>query len=188
MAKRKYIKAITGRVVAAYPHVHEKDTEGDYPSNKYTITTYLEPDSAEAKQLQELATEAGNAEWPDGLPKGATWPLKMIEADPDKPDKQNVGMLRVVFKSDEEPTLSGADGKPLPEGVKIKGGDVVRIAGAFGAYVHGANKGVTAYLNAVRLIEKRQIDDFGGAEDDYDDEESDGNAEAPAAGKQNYNF
>ena len=65
--------------------------------------------------------------------------------------------------------MQDSGGNRLPDDVKIFGGDLIRVAGSAKAYNVGPQKGVTLYLNNVRLVEKRATgsDDFGGPEDGF---------------------
>ena len=167
MAKRTYINIRTTPVPASFCHLHEPDTGREYSDDKYKVTLFLDPDSLMAKALAESVAKAAAAEWPDGVPAGAHLPGVIVEPDPEKPDKANIGKAKFVFKSKDAPSLSIPGGQPLPPGTKIMGGDVVRVAGAAAAFKHGATNGVTLYLNGVRLIEKRVRNDF---EDDSEDD------------------
>ena len=73
------------------------------------------------------------------------------------------------FKSKSKPPMQDSGGNRLPDDVKIFGGDLIRVAGSAKAYNVGPQKGVTLYLNNVRLVEKRATgsDDFGGPEDGF---------------------
>lgn len=185
-AKRPYFKVVTPPVTAAFVHVHERDTEGEYASDRYSITTHLPPESDTAKAIIDALNKARDAEWPEGAPAHATAGYKVID-DPESPFH---GLVRFQFKTNDDDfpshlTLPG--GKPIPlrddgkPAVRIGGGDTVRIAGAAAAFVAGKNVGTTLYLNAVRLVEKRVVDDFG--DEPTDDEET-----GEPTGKQNFNF
>jgi hypothetical protein len=70
--------------------------------------------------------------------------------------------------------------QPLPEGVTINSGDLVKASLIAFPYTNGKNKGVTFQLRGVQLLEKRSGFD---ATDDFDDEENYSTPETAGGGK-----
>lgn len=155
-----YVKFVTSSFSAAYPSLSEPDTKSQYPSNCYEVTALLEQNDTETlKSLQQAIDAAAEAEWQDVKPNDFRSPLRNLED----------GGIKVKFKSKSKPPMQDSSGKRLPDDVIIYGGDLIRVAGSAKAYNVGPQKGVTLYLNNVRLIEKRATgaDDFGGPEDGF---------------------
>lgn len=129
---------VTPKGYAKYPHITEKDTGHQYSSGKYDTRIVLSKADAEPlmKQLNAIAKEE--------LPK-----LK----DPKLPYKiDDEGNVEFKAKSEYQPALIDARGKKLekvPAGLRIRGGSVIRIAGAVNVY----DKGVSLWLNQVQIIE-----------------------------------
>ena len=178
MAKRLYVKITTPPRTASWCHLNKPDTGGQYSDNKYKATMFLDQDDVYVTDvLAPAVQEAAKAEWPEGLPSNFHNPLDPLE---DQENEEDNGKIKITFKSKDQPLLTDAAGTPLPPDVIIRSGDVIRVAGACAAYVSGKNKGVTFYLNAVRLIDKRSTgpDPFGDADEGYiaDPDASTGNA------------
>lgn len=173
MAKKIEFKTAKG--IAKYPHITERDTGHQYSSGKYDTQLILTKEAAAPliEQLTKLAKEE--------LPK-----LK----DPKLPYKiDEDGNVIVKAKSEYQPVLIDARGKKMekvPAGLRIRGGSVLRIAGAVNVY----DKGISLWLNQVQILEL--VEDsvaFGADEegsfsaDDFDGDDNsfaDDNAEAPA--------
>lgn len=155
-----YVKFVTAAFSAAYPSLDKPDTTSAYPSNAYEVTALLQQDDTDTlKALQEAINQAAKAEWPNANPDDYKSPLRNLED----------GGIKVKFKSKSKPPMQDSGGNRLPDDVKIYGGDLIRVAGSAKAYNVGPQKGVTLYLNNVRLVEKRATgsDDFGGPEDGF---------------------
>lgn len=136
MAKKIEFKTAKG--IAKYPHITERDTGHQYSSGKYDTQIILTKKDAEPliKQLTDLA----KAE----LPK-----LK----DPKLPYKvDDEGNVIVKAKSEYQPAIIDARGKKMekvPSSLRIRGGSVIRIAGAVNVY----DKGISLWLNQVQILE-----------------------------------
>lgn len=155
-----YVKFVTAAFSAAYPSLDKPDTTSAYPSNAYEVTALLQQNDTDTlKALQEAINQAAKAEWPNANPDDYKSPLRNLED----------GGIKVKFKSKSKPPMQDSGGNRLPDDVKIFGGDLIRVAGSAKAYNVGPTKGVTLYLNNVRLVEKRATgsDDFGGPEDGF---------------------
>ena len=155
-----YVKFVTAAFSAAYPSLDKPDTTSAYPSNAYEVTALLQQDDTDTlKSLQEAINQAAKSEWPNAKADDYKSPLRNLED----------GGIKVKFKSKSKPPMQDSGGNRLPDDVKIFGGDLIRVAGSAKAYTVGPQKGVTLYLNNVRLVEKRATgsDDFGGPEDGF---------------------
>lgn len=136
MAKKIEFKTAKG--IAKYPHITERDTGHQYSSGKYDTQIILTKEAAAplVDQLKAVVKEE--------LPK-----LK----DPKLPYKvDDEGNYIFKAKSEYQPTIVDARGKKLekvPASLRIRGGSVIRIAGAMNVY----DKGVSLWLNQVQIIE-----------------------------------
>lgn len=159
-----YVRFATQPFDASYPSIDKPDTESKFPSGKYEVSGYLDEadDAATLQGLREAVAKAADAEWPGVNIDGIKSPLKV----------QEDGSVRVTFKSKSKPSTQDASGSALSSDVIIGRGDLIRVAGNAKAYSTAGNKGVTLYLNTVRLIDKRSTDDglddpFGGPDEGY---------------------
>ena len=186
MAKRTYVNLATTPVVASFCHLDKADVGRQYSDGKFKITLFLDPaDPLIAEVFKPACEKAASSEWPEGPPPGFHNPLAPVERST---REEEIGKVKVTFKTSEAPRLTDAAGNALPADVIIRSGDLVRVAGAAAAYVAGSNCGVTFYLNAVRLIDKRAagIDPFGDGEEGYVAPASAGPTEALPEGEFNF--
>jgi hypothetical protein len=96
------------------------------------------------------------------------------------------GNVIVKAKSEYQPVLIDARGRKMekvPEGMRIRGGSVLRIAGAVNVY----DKGISLWLNQVQILELVEdnvafgadedgtfsADDFAGAESSFEESDND---------------
>lgn len=175
MASKKKITFVSPKGTAKYPHITEKDTGHQYSSGKYDTQIVLSKEAA-APLIEQIK----------GIVKDE-FPAKFVAKVPYKEDDDG----NVVFKakSEYQPALIDARGKKLekvPSGLRIRGGSVIRIAGAYNVY----DKGISMWLNQVQILEL--VEDnvaFGADEGSFsadafgDDEESNSafeGADAPA--------
>ena len=115
-------------------------------------------------------------------PKGFHSPLKdgdevmkPVKDDTGEPTGQEEprypGQMYFTATSKTAPGWVGKGGDDLPENIQPYMGDICRVAGAFKAYDTGSNKGVTGYVNFVKLVEKSKS---YGAKDAFGDDDDDG--------------
>ena len=177
MASKKKITFVSPKGTARYPHITEKDTGHQYSSGKYDTQLVLSKEAAAPliQQIKDIAKEE--------------FPAKFQAKVPYKEDDEG----NVVFKakSEYQPAIIDSRGKKiekLPAGLRIRGGSVIRIAGAYNVY----DKGISMWLNQVQILEL--VEDnlaFGADEsgsfsaDAFEDDEDNSNsafegADAPA--------
>jgi hypothetical protein len=88
-------------------------------------------------------------------------------AEDDEKKERFRGFWVITFKTKNKPELRGPKGKNDVLAVAPRSGDFGKVAYAIGQMSEGTFKGVTMYLNAVQLLERRSTS--GGA-DGFDDE------------------
>jgi hypothetical protein len=194
MAKRTYIKLMTQTVTASFSYLREPDSGREFSDDKYKTTVLIsKADEAGLAVVKQACEAAAKAEWPEGVPAGIRSPIRDGAEKADKnPDLAEFYM--VTFKSQKAPALYDAAGKPLDSAVNIFSGDQIRVAGAAGAYIAGGSKGVTLYLNAVQLVEKRAMpsDDsdnpFGAVEGGFVNPEQEFTPVAAEVSDASFNF
>jgi hypothetical protein len=162
MATKK-IEFKTPKGIAKYPHITERDTGHQYSSGKFDTKIILTKEDA-APLVTQLEALAKAEKIKD--------PKMPYKADDD-------GNFVFSAKSEYPPTVLDARGtelKPLPKSLRIRGGSVIRIAGAVNVY----EKGVSLWLNLVQIIELAQTaspfeaDESGSfSANDFADETSD---------------
>ncbi len=156
-----YATGISPEGVAAYAWLDKPDTKFD--ASKYKVTLVLPKGSKEidefVKAIQTAHAEAGN-----GKNEG---PAK--DGDTRKEDAFN-GKWTIEFHTKNPPKQVDALKAELPAGQSARSGDLVRIAFNPSVY-EGFGGGITLYLNAVQIIDKRAagagVDDFGAVEGGY---------------------
>ena len=126
------------------------------------------PPDIDMSELEEVMEAAKEETWPDGAPN-FKYPLikdgnKNVSKKSGKPFTGYDGMLYVTAKSMEEypPRVVDQTKKPITREDGIQGGDVVHVLARCKGYNHPANKGLSLWLNTVRLYEANP-NPYGGA-------------------------
>ena len=70
------------------------------------------------------------------------------------------GGIKIRAKSSKKPTLFDAKGNVIKTDLPVGNGSIIKLSGVMGTYSAGGNIGVTAYLNAVQIID---LVEFGGS-------------------------
>lgn len=179
--KRVYLPFVTGVGTAAYSYFHKPDTGQQYSNNKYKGDLILDGD-IDMSKAEALALQAAKEEFGD-LDFGGSVELKLPWKSGDG-HKNEEFHGKVIFHaaSKDAPKLVDSKKKTLPAKVLVKSGDRVRFVVALSPWtkteevkvrengkqvtVKETVYGVTAYLNVVQLIEKRN---GGGGVDLLDD-------------------
>ncbi len=156
-----YATGISPEGVAAYTWLDKPDTRFD--KNKYTVTLVL-PKGVKENDEFVKAIKAAHAEAGSGKDEG---PAK--DGDKRKEDEFN-GKWTIIFNTKDTPKQVDALKAELPAGQSARSGDLVRIAFNPATY-DGFGGGITLYLNAVQIIDKRApgagVDDFDAVEGGY---------------------
>lgn len=149
--KSLYVNFATTEGTANYAWLNKPDTGNEFSDDKYKVTVAWNNDDPMVAKLKAVVADAGQREFGDTLPSTFNNPLK----DGDAGDKEQFkGKVYATFKSTRRPGQVDSKNFELPEDVIIMGGDKVRVAAAAKAY-NGAQKGVSFYLDMVKLIEKQ---------------------------------
>ena len=148
--KSLYVNFATTVGTAHFAWLNKPDTGSEYSDGKYKVTVAFQKDDPMVATLKATIKDAAQREFGDKIPPGFHNPLK----DGDESGKeQYVGMVYMTMKSVRQPSMVDAKNQPLPENIIIMSGDTIRVAGAAKAY-NGAQKGVSFYLDMVKLISK----------------------------------
>jgi len=148
--KSLYVNFATTVGTAHFAWLNKPDTGSEYSDGKYKVTVAFQKDDPIVGQLKATIKDAAQREFGDKIPPGFHNPLK----DGDESGKeQYLGMIYMTMKSVRQPSMVDAKNNPLPESIVIMSGDTIRVAGAAKAY-NGAQKGVSFYLDMVKLISK----------------------------------
>ena len=137
--------------MAHYTYLDKPDTEGQYADGKYKITVSFDAADPFVEKLQAKIADLAAEQWGDKLPRNVNL---MLKDEQDTPNEAFAGRVFFRAKTAQQPTMVDAKNTTLPASVKIFSGDLVRVGITLAVY-DGAQKGVTAYLDAVKLIEKR---------------------------------
>lgn len=170
MAKKaEYVAYVTPRGTARFPKIIEADTKGEYADNKHKTELVFSPEDMKAFKAQ---AEAAAAKLLPNV-KNPKLPFKSKE---DKKTKEIVESF--IAKSTKKPFI--VDAKKTPINPKnIGGGSILKLVGSFAAYEKGPNKGITAYLDAVQVIDLKEGYDAAAAfdvEDGYTGSDDEGSA------------
>jgi len=163
----------TAKGTAHFAYIDKPDSGREYSDDKYKVTiSFAENDpfvaTLTAKVDALLAEHFG-----DKVPRNIHNPIK-------HGDDTNVdalaGRIFIRAKSGNQPQLLDAKNNPVPANITVFSGDVIRAAITLAVF-DGAQKGVTAYLDMVKIIEKRNTGPSDSGSIFGDDE----GFEAPAA-------
>ena len=147
MTKTKRINFTTPIGTAMYPHITEKDEGHKFSSGKFDTRLIVPKDAGQAlvDQIESY------------MPKIST---------PKKPYKiDDEGNYIFKAKSAYMPLIFDAKGKKiekLPEGMRIRGGSRLRVAGVLNVY----DGGVSLWMNQVQVVELAEEDGQFDAVDD----------------------
>lgn len=152
---------------AAYPSIHKKNEQGNYPSNKYEVTGYLtQAENAESLMVIAQAIKTVAAA------KFGDLPLEQLTSTGMK--EEDDGRIKVKFTSNYKPRLQNAGGGALGDDIIISPGDLIRVSGKAEAWEMKGRKGVSLYFSDVRLVEAvERVDPFGGPEDGFEEQTAD---------------
>jgi len=156
--KSLYVNFASSTGVANYAWLNKPDEGSEYSDGKYKVTVAWLKDDPFVEQLKATIQDAAEREFGDKLPAGFNNPLK--DGDANNKD-QFAGKMYATFKSTRKPGCVDAKNLELPESVVIMSGDEVRVAAAAKGY-NGAQKGVSLYLDIVKLISKNNGGGGGG--------------------------
>ena len=174
MAKTKtLLKFVTQAGTATLAYLDKPDTS-KLGKNKYKCGVLLEKGveandqlAAKLKELHKAAKGvASKAPVKDGD--------KLAEEDGEKYERLR-GFWQIIAKSNEKPTVVGPKGaKGGPIAKAPRSGDLIKLALAAAEYHGEEGSGVTLFLNAVQLLERRAssgADAFGDESESYGDVE-----------------
>lgn len=154
--------AVSPLGIAAFAHVRQPDTDGQYADNKYKITLKLTKGDAAAekfvKDLRAWAEEARKKQM-------EAWGKKKLEAfDPvkdgdekdDAEEKGWAGFWLVTAKSKNKPNVYDSKKKVIPDSVKVFSGDGVKVFIGTAPFEQPVQQkgGISIYLNGVQLLAK----------------------------------
>jgi hypothetical protein len=161
-------RIVTPKGLAHFAYVNKPDTEGQYSDGKYKITVSFPADSDFVKTLEEKVNALLTEQYGDRVPRNAHSPVRFGD---DTTMEAMAGRVFIRAKTAKQPVVVDAQKQALPEGLTVFGGDTVKVAMTLAVYEAGASKGVTAYLDAIQLIEKRNAGGSGadmfGIEDGF---------------------
>ncbi|HEF4733027.1 ssDNA-binding protein [Burkholderia multivorans] len=166
-------KFVTPKGVFQYAWLDKPDNS-EYGKGKYKCAILLEQGVKEndefAKKLNDLHKAARGKSDAKPAKDGSALADAAAEEGNDKKERLR-GFWVITAKSKQKPEQKAADGKTnLKE--TAKSGDFGRMSIAAAEYDTGSNKGVTLYLNGIKLLERRAQSDLG-FEDESDDYEND---------------
>ena len=179
--QKKKITVRTPEGVARYSHVHKADTEGKFADGKFKSGIVFDGD-ADLSGLEAAALACAAIAYP-GLAASKVNILIKEGDDETKADGSPIpellGKRLLTAKSKFPPQIIGPDRQPLPEGVEVRGGDIIRLLLEPVESPKPVKNSVSWRLLAVQLVRKRE-----GSGHDYTnmfDDEGEGFA-APASG------
>lgn len=157
--KSLYVNFATTAGTAHFAWLNKPDTGSEYSDGKFKVTVAFQKDDPVVAQLKATVKDAAQREFGDKIPANFHNPLKDGDASG---KEQYAGMVFMTLKSTRQPTLVDAKNFELPSSIIIMSGDTIRVAGAAKAY-NGAQRGVSLYLDMVKLISKNNAGASGPA-------------------------
>ena len=161
-------RLVTPKGLAHFSYVDKPDTEGQYSDGKYKVTVSFPADSDFVKTLEEKVDALLKEQYGDRIPRNVNSPVRYGD---ETTMESMSGRVFIRAKTSKQPVVVDAQKQTLPEGVTVFSGDTVKVAMTLAVYDAPTMKGVTAYLDAVQLIEKRNSGssaaDMFGVEDGY---------------------
>lgn len=156
--KTPMARLATAKGMAHFAYIDKPDSGREYSDDKYKVTISFDAADPFVKELEEKVDGLLSEHFGAKVPRNVHHPLK--DGDDTNIDALQ-GRVFIRAKSAKKPMLVDAKNQPVPEGVTVFSGDIIR-AGITLAVFDGAQKGVTAYLDAVKIIEKRSGGSSGG--------------------------
>jgi hypothetical protein len=139
MSKTPSERLVTPVGTAAFPHIAEPDTKGEFATGKYSLQVEYGDETA-AELLDQLRAAA------ERLLPGVKSPKLPVK---------NNGAL--IFKSKYKPVVVDAQNNTLPEDFKLRSGSKVRVIANLAPYKNpGVGQGITAHLSAVQVVESAE--------------------------------
>lgn len=149
---------VTDQFSAAFPSVHQPSADGEYASGKYEVSGYLSRES-NTNGLMSIAAAVQAAIAKMG------WKISASDLSSSGMAEQEDGTIKCTFRSKYQPAVEDATGAAIQE-PRIWPGDTIRVAGKAQAWEMGGRKGVSLYLNSLRVVAVvERSDHFGGPED-----------------------
>lgn len=150
---------ITPRGRLSYPHLFERNTKGEYPSDMYE-TLLLIPKSTDIKALRDAATEVMTEAFKDKFKSIDDLKHPPIR-DGDDYDDDRKGHWIIKAKTDNRPQIVGADPKVvIDDSEECYGGRWARLSMSCYSYDKAGSKGVSFGLKNVQLLD--HAEKFGG--------------------------
>lgn len=187
MAKQKTFKVTTPKFRVSYPHLFEPRLNTLSGKEEYSVQAIFPPD-ADLSELKAAAKKALKAEFGEDITKWPVPPDQMrlpFKVQAAKKDQDGIlrlppgfteGAPLMTYKCSPEypPVIVGTERDMsgnlvrLTEPRDVYGGCYARAAIAVKAYSHGANRGVTCYLNSLqKLDEGEPFGNISRPEDDF---------------------
>ena len=156
--KSLYVNFSTTAGTAHFSWLSKPDTGAEFSDGKYKVTMSFSKDDPVVAKLNAVVADAAEREWGNNMPANWHNPIKCGDSSG---KEQYAGRVFFTIKSTRAPTLVDAKNNALPASVLIMSGDTCRVAGAAKAYA-GSQKGVSLYLDMVKLIQKNNSGASGG--------------------------
>jgi len=141
----------TAKGTAHFAYIDKPDSGREYSDDKYKVTISFAENDPFVETLNANVDALLTEHFGDRVPRNAHNPIK-------HGDDTNVdalaGRVFIRAKSGNQPQLLDAKNNPVPAGITVFSGDIIRAAITLAVF-DGAQKGVTSYLDMVKLIEKR---------------------------------
>jgi hypothetical protein len=139
--KQRFTLVVSPVGYARTAFLSKPDTHGDYSDGKFKVE--LVPADADAVTVESKFQEAAKALL---RPNGRNQPRFPIRTMKD-------GDIAFLFKSKVRPEVVDAYLNPVGPDIQIAPGSIVRVAGVLAPYEKGTLRGITAYMDAVQVIQ-----------------------------------
>ena len=160
-------KVVTGKVRLAYPWLLQpRPEDAEIDPGKYCVLALIpKSDKATVAKIKSAIDAAIARKWPNKPPSNLGNPLK----DGDLKDAAHYkGCWFINVKSNSRPQVVDAALNEVIDPREIVSGDYGRVSMNITAYDQAGNRGTSAWINSVQVLEKGEpIGSFSRAEDDF---------------------
>lgn len=178
--KKQFPIVVSPAGTAGFSYLDRPDSEGKYADDKYKTQIRYDDPNVDLSRVEKACRAAAKLEW-GKVPEDLKMPFGPSTRDEDE------GIIILKASSKFAPTVIDAKRNPLPEGVKVFGGDLIKLSAQTYPYektdqvievVNGKKKrvtvktyGVSLQLRGVQLLEKRGGAGGSDATNDFEDED-----------------
>lgn len=168
---KKARKVVTGKVRCSYVSVFKPRENPNSGDMEYSMELLIpKADKPTVTAIKKAVKKMEEHKFPNGRPKSKEWFAPLIDADKDmvelddgrevtiaekRPETKGCYLLRAKKKADQgEVPVVDRHKQDVEKESDFQSGDYARVSVNFHPFSVGKNAGVTAFLNAIQVVEK----------------------------------